>query len=104
MSRAKRIMSLSPHTTSPVASIAPSPEPPDVGGEERRLALHHLEAVLVAGVVAPGDHDAAVGVQVMHGEVEERRRADADVDDVDTAAQETLAERFEHAGRGQSAI
>ena len=54
----------------------------DVGAEEARLAAHQLEAVVVAGVVAPGDHHAAVGAEVVRGEVEQRRRADADVDDV----------------------
>ena len=33
----------------------------DVGAEEARLAAHQLEAVLVAGVVAAGDHHPAVG-------------------------------------------
>ena len=54
----------------------------DVLAEEARLAPHHLEAVVLGGVVAPGDHDTAVDFERVDGEVEERRRSDADVDDV----------------------
>ena len=40
-----------------------------------RLPRIILKPFSSAGVVAPGDHHAAVGVEVVHGEVEHRRRA-----------------------------
>jgi hypothetical protein len=36
----------------------------DVGAEERRLATHELETVVGPGVVAAGDLDRAVGLEV----------------------------------------
>ena len=46
----------------------------DVGAEERLLAHHHLEAVVVGRIVRAGDLDAAVGVEVLDREIEHRRR------------------------------
>ncbi len=64
----------------------------DVGAEEARLAAHHLEAVLVARVVAAGDHDAAVDVQAEDRGVEHGRGADPDLDHVHPALDEAVDE------------
>ena len=60
--------------------LDPAPEVLDLLAVERLLAEADLEAVVVGGVVAARHLDAAVQVPVEEREVEERRRADADVD------------------------
>ena len=49
------------------------------------MPQHHLEAVIIGRIVAAGDHDAAVDVELGLGIIEHRRRPEADPDDVDAA-------------------
>jgi hypothetical protein len=65
---------------------------------------HHLQPVLVARVVTSRDHHAAVGVEVMHGKIEQRGGADADVDHVDARPREPLGQRLEEPRRRQATI
>ena len=53
--------------------------------KKARPPKHHLEAVIVGRIVAAGDHDAAVHVELGLGIIEHRRRPEADADDVDAA-------------------
>ena len=69
----------------PVAGRRHPPELLDVRAEEGAAAEHHLEAVIVGRIVAAGDHDAAVHVELGLGIIEHRRRPEADPDDVDAA-------------------
>src|SRR3546814_17199685 len=50
------------------------PERLDVLAEERPGADHHLEAVVVWRIVRPGDHDPAVGLQLVDREIQRRDR------------------------------
>ena len=72
-----------PSSQSPAAAIAA--ELLDVARRRRRCAEHHLEAVIIGRIVAAGDHDAAVDVELGLGIIEHRRRPEADPDDVDAA-------------------
>ena len=47
----------------------------DVRAEEAALAEHHLESVVLRRVVRAGHHDAAIGIEFVDGEVEQRRGA-----------------------------
>ena len=68
------------------------------------LADHHLEAVVIARVVAGGDHHAAVGRKVEHRKIEHRGGHHADVHDVAAGGQQTLAEQVAVAVGAQAAV
>ena len=53
--------------------------------EERIVPQHHLETVIIRGVVRPGQHNPAIGMQVIDGEIQHRRRPHADAPDIDAA-------------------
>ena len=63
----------------------PSGRAPGFVAEEGAAAEHHLEAVIVGRIVAAGDHDAAVDVELGLGIIEHRRRPEPDPDDVGAA-------------------
>ena len=65
----------------PAAAIAPSAG--DVGAEERLLAEHHLEAVVVGRVVRARHHEPAIDPERVDREIEHRRRSEPDAHDVD---------------------
>ncbi len=71
---------------------------------ERLLAPHHLEAVVIGRVVRAGDLDAAVGVQLMHREVQHRRRAAADLQHHGAGIDQAAADRVGQLGRAQAAV
>ena len=54
----------------------------DVVAVQRAFAHHHLESVFIGRVVAAGDLNPAVEVEVVYGEIQEGRRADPDIDHV----------------------
>ena len=60
--------------------------------ERRRAPVNHLHAVVRDRVVAPRDVGAAVELPVGGGEVEDRRRHDADVHHVDAGGADALDE------------
>ena len=45
----------------------------------------HLEAVVVGRIVAAGNHDAGMRAQMLRGEINDRRRDQAQVDDMQAA-------------------
>src|SRR6185437_1107062 len=76
----------------------------DLGAVDGAPAGDDLEAVVLRGVVAGGDHDAAVRLQVKDREVEAGRMEDADVDHVDAGAQQLALERRVNARRGDPTV
>lgn len=79
-------------------------QPLNLGPKKLSLAAHHLEAVFVTGVVASGDHDAAVRLQAVHGAIEERRGPDANVQHVNADRYEPFDERRVQAIRRKAAV
>ena len=79
----------------PAAARLPMPW---ISCAEHRAALQQqLEAVVVGRVVAAGDLDAAVDVEIVGREIEHRRGAHADLHDVDAALGEAADQRgLEH--------
>ena len=67
-------------------------------------AEHHLEAVVVRRVVAAGDRHARVATQLEGGEVGDRRRHAADVDDVDTGGADAVGQRASQGRAGEATI
>jgi len=65
---------------------------------------HHLEAVIVRRVVRAGNHDARVEAQMVHGEIEHRRRPEADARHVDAGGGKPFHQRRLEAGRAQPAV
>jgi hypothetical protein len=61
----------------PVAPARKGAQRLDVGAEERLLAHHHLEAVVVRWIVRACDLDAAVSFDMVDGVIEHRRRRQA---------------------------
>ena len=55
----------------------------DLVAVQRLVPSAELEAVVLGRIVRAGDLDAADDVEVVQAPVEQRRRDDADVDDVD---------------------
>ena len=88
----------------PVALARQRAQRLDVGAEERLLAHHHLEAVVVRRIVRAGDLDAAVGIEVVDGEIEHRRRRHADVGDVDAGGRQAFDAGGGQFGRAQPAV
>ena len=80
------------------------PERPDALAEERLARHHHLEAVVVGRVVRAGDHDARVEAQLVHGEIEHRRRPETDAGHIDAGRGKPPHQRRLEAGRAQPAV
>ena len=72
--------------------------------EEGAKSAHQLEAVVLGGVVASGDHHGAVGEEVMRREVQERRRSYADVDDIGARGHQPLRQSREEPWARQAAV
>ena len=73
----------------------------DLRAEHRAALQQQLEAVVVGRVVAAGDLDAAVDVEIVGREIEHRRGAHADLHDVDPAFGQAADQRgFEHPANG----
>ena len=73
----------------------------DFRAEHRAALQQQLEPVVVGWIVAAGDLDAAVDVEIMGREIEHRRGAHADLDHVNAAFVEAADQRrFEHARMG----
>src|SRR5207249_2434723 len=66
------------------------PDSTKVGAVDRAGADADLEAVVRGGIVAGGDHHAAVHLPMAHGEVEERRGTHSDVGYLEARLEETL--------------
>ena len=69
----------------------------------RALAVHHLETVVIGGVVASRDHHSGIGVQMENGIVEQRSGDDPEIGHLAarskncwprTAAQEDTGQRL----------
>src|SRR5690606_31328746 len=50
---------------------------------QRLTGQHHFQAVVIGRIMAAGDHDAALGAQMVGGEIDHGGRHHAEVDDVD---------------------
>src|SRR5262249_12838099 len=88
----------------PVALRRHGAEVLDLFAEERLLAHHHLEAIVVGRIVRPRDLDAAVDIQVIDGEVEHGRGDDTDIGHVDAGFGQALDAGRRQLGRTQSAV
>ncbi|PAV93323.1 hypothetical protein WR25_26851 [Diploscapter pachys] len=71
---------------------------------EGAVAQHHLEAIVVARIVAARHMDAGVDAQRRFGEIQHRRGAEADAHDVDAACHEAGDQRGFEVGRGQAPV
>ena len=71
---------------------------------QRARAADAFEAVVLGRIVAAGDHDGAVRVQVLRRVIEHRRGDGADVGDVATGGQQALDERVAQARGTEPAI
>src|ERR1051326_6733979 len=76
----------------------------DLRAVERIFAHADFEAVVLGGVVARGDHHAAVDVEMKEREVEQRRRADADIVDAKAGGEESLDHSFGVRIGGRAAV
>ena len=63
-----------------------------------------LEPVELGRIVAARHHDAAPRLQVADGEIQDRRGAGADVDDVDARGQEAFLDAGREGGGAQAAV
>ena len=85
----------------PMAGSGALAELLDLRAEHRAALQQHLEAIVIGRVVAAGDLDAAVDVEIMSREIEHRRGAHANQHDVHAAFREAADQfGFEHAGVG----
>ena len=76
----------------------------DALGEERLARHQHLEAVMVRRAMQSRHHDAAVQPQMAHGEIEHRRRPEADAGDINAGGGEAIDQRRLKAGRTYPAV
>ena len=63
------------------------------------LAETELEAVVLGRIVTGGDHHPAAHRQREEGEIEQGRRANADIHHIEPAPQQALQQRLPHHGR-----
>ena len=80
------------------------PQRPDMRAEKGLALQHHLEAVIVGRVVRSRHHDAAIQPQVIHREIEHRRRPEADAGDRDAGGGKPLDQRRFQTRRAQPAV
>src|SRR6266849_777254 len=71
---------------------------------ERVARHHHLEAVVFGRIVAAAHRDAAATAQVMRGEVGDRRRRHADLDDAGARRREPVGQGSDELGPRQPAV
>ena len=71
---------------------------------QRACAADAFESVVFGRIVAAGDHDGAVGVQVLRRMIEHRRGDRADVGDVATGGQQSFEQRIAQARGAEPAI
>ena len=64
----------------------------------------HLETVVFGRVVARGDHQPAVGLEVVEGKVEDRRRANSEIDDPRSRLDQSFCERVADPRRTKAAV
>ena len=76
----------------------------DVFAVDRVEAEAELEAVVLGGIVAGGDHDAAVFFQLLDRKVKNRRRAHPDIGHVTAGRQESLDQFLRIGLGGQAAV
>ncbi len=82
----------------------PQPEVLDLLPMKRVDPVAQLEPVVFDGIVAPGDHDAAVRLEMKNRKIHRRRRHLPDVDHVSSLIQEPLHEGVPDAGRGEAHV
>ena len=87
-----------------VAGSREAGEPDDVLAEERPVAQHHLEAVVVNRIVAAGDLDRPVDAQRPLCMVEHRGGAEADPHDMDTRGSEAFDQRRFQIRGGEASV
>ena len=71
---------------------------------QRARAANAFEAVVLGWIVAAGDHDGAVGIQVLRRVVEHGRGHGADVGDVASGGPQTFDQRIAQARGAEAAI
>jgi len=71
---------------------------------KRGQPLAHLEAVVLDGIMAAGDHHTAIGLVVEDGIIEDRRHHLADHVDIQTGGDNSVDEKFGKMGRSQTHI
>src|SRR6185312_4431429 len=65
---------------------------------------HDLEAVIVRRIVRAGDLDAGIGLELVHGEIEHRRRAEPDAQHLEAAGAEPADQRLLERRRAQPTV
>ena len=71
---------------------------------QRARAAHGLESVVLGRIVAAGDHDRAVGLQVLRRIIQHRSGNHADVGDIAAGGQEAFDQRVAQARGTEPAI
>ena len=74
------------------------------GVEKLALAVEQLQGVPLAGVVAGGDDDAAVGLTHAHGQLGGRRRGKADIEHVAAHAHKGATHHVTHHRTGNTPV
>ena len=83
----------------PVARRRHLPQPNDVRAEKRRVVLHQLEAILVAGIMAAGYLNAAIDLTDRFGIIKHGGWAEADAQHIDAAGGQPVDQRgLQHGG------
>jgi len=77
---------------------------PDLIARQRLAVDDHLEPVVVRWIVAARHHHAAVGAEVMRGEVSHGRRHHSDVDDIGARRADSFSERRRKRGTRKPAV
>ena len=76
----------------------------DVSAVDRSPLQHHLEAVIFGWIVGTRHHDGPIAAEMLIREIEHRRRAHADAENVDAGRNEALGESRRKFGRAQSPV
>ena len=84
--------------------VDPSPQVLDIVARQRVIGNHHLEPVVVGRIVAPGHRDAAARVQMLRGEIRDRRCDHAEIDHVGAGSANAVAQRSAKLGSRQSPV
>ena len=71
---------------------------------QRAGAADALEAVVLGGIVAAGDHDGAVGIQFLRRVIKHRRGNHADIGDVATGGEQAFHQRVAQPRGAEAAI
>ena len=91
---------------SPVSALCHGAEFQNIRAKKRPALEHHLEAVIIGGIVAAGDHDAALDlIQYRFGIIKHRSGAHSDRNGIDSGIIETPDKRrFQHRRTGPPII